>query len=42
MRFPAFARRMTPDALDHISGAWGRTVDQAREQELKEKTNAVR
>lgn len=29
MRFPAFARRMTPDALDHASGAWALAVEEA-------------
>jgi hypothetical protein len=26
MEFPAFTRRMTPDAIDRMSGAWSRIV----------------
>lgn len=29
MRFPAFVRRMTPDALDHAGGAWALAVEEA-------------
>ncbi|ARO53960.1 hypothetical protein B2G69_07220 [Methylorubrum zatmanii] len=32
MRFPAFTRRMKPDALDHASGAWARAVEEAAER----------
>lgn len=31
MRFPAFVRRMTPDDLDHQSGAWAHVFVAARE-----------
>ena len=31
MMLPRFVRRMTPDALDHQSGAWARMVVEARE-----------
>lgn len=32
MGFPKFTRRMTPDDLDHATGAWWRVVQQAREE----------
>lgn len=30
MQFPAFVRRMKPDALDMVSGAWIRVVVEAQ------------
>lgn len=32
MRFPALTRRMSPDALDHASGAWALAVEEAAER----------
>lgn len=32
MRFPAFTRRMTPDDLDRVSGAWARITEDAAQR----------
>lgn len=37
MRFPAFTRRMNPDAIDRSSGAWKRMLD-AAQQDLGEQS----
>jgi len=34
MTFPAFVRRMRPDTMDLITGAWSMVLDEA-EQEIK-------
>jgi hypothetical protein len=35
MAYPRFVRRMTPDALDRVSGAWARMLEAARRIEVE-------
>jgi len=43
MQFPRHARRMQPDAMDMVSGAWAATINEARsEMETENETKAHR